>query len=219
MPLPRELSRAARLAFNLTLGGFVGSACGADAEQAQVPPGPAPDSNASAAASTSPSGAQTPTATPTTSVSAGPSPTPVASGSASAAPVDHVQRRVVPIYGASEILILDRIYFETGSSKLSAQHEGILGAVSSVLVGLPPAHLRCVGHALPSEPNHEALAKARAKVVCDRLVKLGIDRKRLTAISEPIDKDQLKDLTKEALERLRATTFQLVGADGGPLPP
>lgn len=156
---------------------------------------------------------------PTTSVSAGPSATPAPSGSASAGPVEHSQRRVVPIYGASEILILDRIYFETGSSKLSAQHEGILGAVSSVLVGIPPAYLRCVGHALPSEPNHEALAKARAKVVCDRLVKLGIDRKRLTAISEPIDKTQLKDLTKEAIERLRATTFQLVGADGGPLPP
>ncbi len=216
--MPRELSRAARLALKITLGGAVGSACGADAEHAQVPPGPAPDSSAVAVASASPSGAQTPTATATASVSAGPSAGPAASSSTSAAPPD-VPRRVVPIYGASEILILDRIYFETGAVAIRAQYEGVIEAVGAILIDIPQIYLRCVGHALPTEPKHEALAKARAKVVCDRLVKHGIDRKRLTTISEPIDKAQLKDLTKEALERLRATTFQISNADGSPIAP
>ena len=212
-PLPRELSRAARLALKITLGGAVGSACGADAEHAQTPLGPTSSSTAVASSKTS----GEPTATSSVSapnVSAIPS----ASASTSAAPPD-VPRRVVPIYGASEILILDRIYFETGAVAIRAQYEGVIDAVGAILNDIPQIYLRCVGHALPTEPKHEALAKARAKVVCDRLVKLGIDRKRLTAISEPIDKDQLKDLTKEAIDRLRATTFQVSNADGSPIAP
>jgi outer membrane protein OmpA-like peptidoglycan-associated protein len=210
MPIPRELSRAARLALKITLGGAVGSACGADAEHAQTPAGTASDSTAVASSN----GA----ATPTTSVSAGPSASPTATTSASAAPTD-VPRRVVPIYGASEILILDRIYFETGSTAIRAQYEGVIDAVGAILIDIPQTYLRCVGHALPTEPKHEALAKARAKVVCDRLVKRGIEPKRLTVVSEPIDEAQLKDLSKEALERLRATTFQVSNADGSPIAP
>lgn len=207
-PLPPRLSRASRIAIELTLGGAL-TGCAADARDRpdasgldvhpSAAPGPSPSTSASAATLASVSASATPSAAP-----------------------EEIEppRRVIPIYGSSEIQILQRVEFGPGSAVVPLGASTLLDELVKVMDAYPKAFLVCVGHALPSETTSvEKLAAARAKAVADALAKKGIAKERLRARPAKDEGEMLAKLPAEERPRFRSTSFELEDEHGERLRP
>lgn len=190
------MSRAARLALQITLGGTAAAGCA----------GKAPDA-----------GAPSPVAEPERQ------PPPVAAisasapaPSASAAPSPEPPRRGIPIYGSPVILILERVGFARGSTRLPAEADGTLAAVAEAMKARPHWHLVCSGRADASEGADQflkTLARRRAEAVVTALVKKGVARDRLVPTAFGAE-DPSAPSTPDDQQHNRAVTFRPQNADG-----
>jgi outer membrane protein OmpA-like peptidoglycan-associated protein len=78
-------------------------------------------------------------------------------------------------------IVLDRLTFDLGQSRLGAEGAQQLGSVASILKTFPKAHLVVVGHANNQEAQAMRLGLQRATVAVEELVKQGISASRLQA--------------------------------------
>lgn len=90
---------------------------------------------------------------------------------------------VVDIPPDRKKIIINSIYFETGSAKLVGNFERTLDRLVSILNKFPTYNIEIIGHtdARGDENFNNKLSENRARSVFQYLVKKDIDRKRLTA--------------------------------------
>jgi outer membrane protein OmpA-like peptidoglycan-associated protein len=119
----------------------------------------------------------------------------------------------------NNILILDKIQFETGSARIRKESNGILDAVAATLKGHPEFELLEVqGHAdhAGDEKMNLRLTKDRANSVVEALVARGIDRSRLRSQGYgeycPLEAGE----SKKAYEKNRRVEFKVVITSGEP---
>jgi len=191
------LSRAAQLAWRLTLGGASLAACTSTTSPPLAPSASSPD-----AASSSPT----------------PSPPPDLGSTDASAPDAEVPdagppRRVIAIYGSNVIVILQRITFARGKDALEKKHDQTLDAVAetmrsrSITVALE-------GHAeategVPAGP----LSEARARKVMQALVARGVakDRLRVRGLGST------QPTESGSSESNRGVSFKIEMMDGAPV--
>jgi outer membrane protein OmpA-like peptidoglycan-associated protein len=196
---PAGLSRAAQLAWKVTLGGAGIAAC--------VSPARDPASKGSDLA-TAPVDAGTPSTVE--------GPADAGTWEAEAPPPP----RGIPIYGSDTIVILQYIPFPRGSDVIAKQHTPLLDAVAEVLKA---QDLRLVieGHADKSEgAAAKRLSESRARNVADELVKRGIPktslRTRALDATQPLDPNTPAKNRRVMFKVIRPEdTFEDAGA---PLP-
>lgn len=119
----------------------------------------------------------------------------------------------------SQLVILDKIYFETASAKIQKRSYKIIDAVAATMVGNPHIQLIEVqGHADErggAKYNLE-LTQARAASVVDALVERGVEPGRLRSEGYgeycPIDPSH----TPVAWEKNRRVEFKIVETEDGP---
>lgn len=77
----------------------------------------------------------------------------------------------------------DRLYFETGSSKLKAESEAQLQNIADIMKAYPEVHMKMGGYTdnTGSEDLNMNLSQERANAAMNELVKLGVDKARLEA--------------------------------------
>ena len=115
-----------------------------------------------------------------------------------------------------EIIILEKVHFETASERIRSVSHPLLRAVHTVLVEYPEIRLvEIQGHtdSRGSDSYNLDLSQRRAGQVREFLVELGIDPSRLTAKgygeSEPLDDREMED----AWSKNRRVQFQIVTMD------
>ncbi len=118
----------------------------------------------------------------------------------------------------SDIIILEKVMFETNSAKILAQSDSILDAVAATLKGHPEFQvIEIAGHAdeRSNDDYNLKLTRDRAASVVDALVSRGVDRKRLVSQGYgeycPIDPAH----NKTAWEKNRRVEFKVVKTDEG----
>ncbi len=118
-----------------------------------------------------------------------------------------------------EIVILEKIYFETDSAVIKPESYGIIDAVAATLKGNP--HIRLVeiqGHAdeRASDEYNLRLTQDRANAVLEALVERGVERGRLRAVGYgelcPVDPRH----NAAAWEKNRRVEFKIVETEDGP---
>ncbi|MFK8001328.1 MAG: OmpA family protein [Polyangiales bacterium] len=87
------------------------------------------------------------------------------------------------VVSESRIVILDKIYFTNGSSRIQSRSLPIVDAVAATLVGNSGIHVAIEGHAHTGERGAGSLARRRAEVVRDALVSRGVTGARLSVTS------------------------------------
>src|SRR6185369_14068728 len=119
----------------------------------------------------------------------------------------------------NNILILEKINFETGSSKILPESFGIVEAVATTLTHHPEFTLVEVqGHAdeRSDDKYNLRLTQERANAVVDALVSKGVDRSKLRSMGYgeycPLDPAH----NAPAWEKNRRVEFKVVKTDKGP---
>jgi outer membrane protein OmpA-like peptidoglycan-associated protein len=80
--------------------------------------------------------------------------------------------------------MIDRIYFQPNSTRLSEIHQPLLDAIAATIDGNPDIDLAAVvGNAASNEKKADTLGLARAEAVASALVARGIDPNRLKVVS------------------------------------
>jgi len=122
------------------------------------------------------------------------------------------------IVEGSNIVILDKIMFETNSAKILPESEPILDAVAATLKGHPEfTGVEVAGHAdeRNSDVYNQRLTNDRAKSVVDALVRRGIARDRLVSQGYgeycPIDQGH----NEAAWDKNRRVEFKVVKTEDG----
>jgi OmpA-OmpF porin, OOP family len=122
------------------------------------------------------------------------------------------------IVEGSNIVILDKIMFETNSAKILPESEPILDAVAATLKGHPEFHaVEVAGHAdeRNSDQYNQRLTNDRAKSVVDALVRRGVARGRLVSQGYgeycPIDQGH----NAAAWDKNRRVEFKVVKTEDG----
>jgi outer membrane protein OmpA-like peptidoglycan-associated protein len=134
---------------------------------------------------------------------------------------DHGRVEVV----SSNIVIMDRVYFRSGSAEISDASAPILDAIAATLRGNPDlTRVEVEGHAADDEPDPWGLSAERAGAVKRRLVETGgVQEERLHVrpfgATQPVD----PGTTAAARERNRRVEFRVAetpsGAGGAPPEP
>ena len=115
------------------------------------------------------------------------------------------------IVRSSKLEILDRIYFERGSSNLKPASAPILDATAATLRGNPGITLIEVqGHACMNEENADEIARRRAAAVIVYLVHHGVERSRLQARGYGSTKPLSNQTNEESCSRNRRVEFVIV---------
>ncbi|HNN90796.1 MAG TPA: OmpA family protein [Pseudomonadota bacterium] len=126
-----------------------------------------------------------------------------------------------------KILILDKVYFDTGKATIKPISFPILDAVSATLVGNPQLELvEIQGHA-DERGNDDAnlrLTQARVQSVKDYVVKKGVEEKRLIAKGYGETKPLCTESNESCWEKNRRVEFVILkpageGAADSPPPP
>ena len=201
--LPSErLSRAAQLAFTVTLGAHM-VACSSSRGDGPRPAAPTAPVRNEPPTKVSGTAAKAPAST----VEAAEPPSPGDAGAPrSDDPVHH--RRVVAIYGATTIEITPNICFETGSAKLPRRFLPTVDAVAETL----KEHALHVELRVPSDPGEGAaaarLARLRAEAVLAALLSAGAPGDRL-AIRSGSDENAQR-LARGSRPNLRCVSFDVV---------
>ncbi len=118
-----------------------------------------------------------------------------------------------------QILILEKIHFETDSAVIKPESYSIVDAVAATLKGNPQIRLvEIQGHAdeRASDRYNLRLTQDRANAVLEALVERGVERSRLRAVGYgelcPVDPRH----NAEAWEKNRRVEFKIVETDDGP---
>lgn len=114
----------------------------------------------------------------------------------------------------SSMVILDKVYFTSGSAEIRGPSRPILEAIAATLRGNPQIdEVEVQGHAAPGEVDAWGLSAARARAVRQALLDLGVGSARLQARpygdTRPIDPRS----TPGAAERNRRTEFFILAID------
>jgi outer membrane protein OmpA-like peptidoglycan-associated protein len=116
------------------------------------------------------------------------------------------------------IRITGTIEFETGSFRLRPGSTPLIASVAEVMLKHPEIRrLRVEGHTddVASQKLNQRLSEQRARAVVDQLVRMGVQRKRLTAVgygsSQPVEPGS----TPEARARNRRVEFTIIDPPGG----
>jgi outer membrane protein OmpA-like peptidoglycan-associated protein len=122
------------------------------------------------------------------------------------------------IIEGSDIVILDKVQFETNSAKILPQSNEILDAVASTMKGHPEfLVMEIAGHAdeRSTDEHNQQLTKARAQAVMEAMMKRGIAAKRLVSQGYgeycPLDAAS----NPAAWEKNRRVEFKVVKTDEG----
>ena len=98
----------------------------------------------------------------------------------------------------NQIVISEKILFETGRSTIKPVSHGILQAVAAVLADYPKIEVRVEGHtdSQGGASGHQRLSERRAKAVREHLIGQGVDGARMTAKGygeeKPIDTNRTR---------------------------
>ena len=98
----------------------------------------------------------------------------------------------------NQIVISEKILFETGRSTIKPVSHGILQAVASVLADYPKIEVRVEGHtdSQGGASSNQRLSERRAKAVREHLIKQGVDGGRMSAKGygeeKPIDTNRTR---------------------------
>jgi OmpA-OmpF porin, OOP family len=122
------------------------------------------------------------------------------------------------IIEGSDIVILDKVQFETNSAKILPQSNEILDAVASTMKGHPEfLVMEIAGHAdeRSTDEHNQQLTKARAQAVMEAMMKRGVAAKRLVSQGYgeycPLDAAS----NPAAWEKNRRVEFKVVKTDEG----
>ncbi|MBW2263394.1 MAG: OmpA family protein [Deltaproteobacteria bacterium] len=115
-----------------------------------------------------------------------------------------------------EIVIMDKIYFKSGSSTIKPVSHAILDAVAATMIGNPQImHVHVAGYADAKEKSPAKLSRKRARAAIDYLVSKGVDASRLSTAGYgkhcPVDKGK----SKAALEKNRRVEFRILETTDG----
>lgn len=105
-----------------------------------------------------------------------------------------------------------KVQFETGSAELLGDSEEILDEVSQLLKDQPDIlKVEIQGHtdSVGGARKNLRLSRARAKVVRQRLIELGISSRRLTAKGYGLKKPLASNRTEEGREKNRRVEFKI----------
>lgn len=119
----------------------------------------------------------------------------------------------------NQILILEKIYFETDSAEIQRRSYPIIDAVAATLIGNPQITLiEIQGHAdeRSSDEYNIRLTRDRAAAVLEALVQRGVDRRRMRSAGYgercPIDPGH----NEAAWEKNRRVEFKILETEEGP---
>jgi OOP family OmpA-OmpF porin len=118
----------------------------------------------------------------------------------------------------SEIVIMEKVYFETDSAEIKPESYGILDAVAATIVGNPQiVHVQVQGHADERASNdyNISLTQERAASVVKYLTDKGVDDSRLSSAGYgeecPVDKGH----NAKAWEKNRRVEFKILETTDG----
>ena len=119
----------------------------------------------------------------------------------------------------NQIVILEKIYFETDSAEIQQRSYPIIDAVAATLIGNPQITLiEIQGHAdeRSSDEYNLRLTRDRAAAVLEALVQRGVDRRRMRSAGYgercPIDEAH----NEPAWEKNRRVEFKILETEDGP---
>ncbi len=136
--------------------------------------------------------------------------------------------RTTALVIGEQIVIRDKIVFESGKARIEASSEAVLAGLADLLTNHPEiARLAIEGHTddLGSQPQNLALSQARAAAVMRWLIEHGVDERRLQASGYGSRRPLKPNSSPAEREANRRVDFQIVrrsalGKDGwkmGPL--
>ncbi len=119
----------------------------------------------------------------------------------------------------NQIVILEKIYFETDSAEIQQRSYPIIDAVAATLIGNPQISLiEIQGHAdeRSSDEYNVRLTRDRAAAVLEAIVQRGVDRRRMRSVGYgercPIDPSH----NEPAWEKNRRVEFKILETEEGP---
>jgi OOP family OmpA-OmpF porin len=123
------------------------------------------------------------------------------------------------IITGDEIVILEKIYFETDSAEIQKRSYPIIDAVAATLIGNPQIEMiEIQGHAdeRSSDEYNVRLTRDRAAAVLESMVQRGVDRRRMRSAGYgercPIDPSH----NEPAWEKNRRVEFKILRTESGP---
>jgi len=119
----------------------------------------------------------------------------------------------------NQIVILEKIYFETDSAEIQQRSYPIIDAVAATLIGNPQiTMIEIQGHAdeRSSDEYNVRLTRDRAAAVLEAIVQRGVDRRRMRSGGYgercPIDEQH----NETAWEKNRRVEFKIIETEDGP---
>jgi OmpA-OmpF porin, OOP family len=123
---------------------------------------------------------------------------------------------MVAIYGDSAIVVVHRVLFSEGSTRLAADQRVALDEVLTLFRNLPtnpstnrPLVVEIQGHADPSEKGVRWLAERRAEVVREALMKLGVPKEKLSVKAYAAERPLAASDSREHRQLNRRVSFQI----------
>ncbi len=109
-------------------------------------------------------------------------------------------------------IVLNNVFFETGSAKLKPISYAELGRLAKLLTDHPTLKIEISGHTdnVGSYKTNQRLSEARAKSVVDFLIVQGIDTGRLKYMGYAFDQPIADNSTKEGRARNRRVEFKVL---------
>ncbi len=111
-----------------------------------------------------------------------------------------------------ESIVLNNIFFDTGSYKLSRESYVELGILIKLLTDNPSIKIEVSGHTdnVGSAAVNKRISEQRAKAVVDFLIERGIDASRLTFKGYGFDKPVASNDNEEGRQMNRRTEFEVI---------
>lgn len=135
-------------------------------------------------------------------------PSPSAGTSASAQPPS----RLIAIYGTTEMVLPDKVFFPSGSHVIPKSAEPMLDAVAEVMKSEPKLVVEVEGHSDSSEPGGVALSGRRAGAVIAYLTKAGVPAARLTKLASAATRPLAPNDSTESRAKNRRVSFRVIEA-------
>lgn len=115
----------------------------------------------------------------------------------------------------NQIVISEKILFETGRSTIKPVSHGILQAVASVLADYPKIEVRVEGHtdSQGGASSNQRLSERRAKAVREHLIEQGVDGGRMSAKGYGEEKPIDTNRTRAGRANNRRVEFHITNAE------
>ncbi len=109
-------------------------------------------------------------------------------------------------------IVLNNVFFETGSSKLKPTSYAELGRLTKLLTDHSKLKIEISGHTdnKGAKTTNQKLSEARAKAVVDFLVSEGVENARLTFVGYAFDQPIADNSTEEGRARNRRVEFKIL---------